>query len=671
MVVVSHAFWQRQFGSAAGVVGQSLPVEAVPFTIVGVLPATFDDPVVGRPADFYLPMASEPLLRRQSWLERPDSNWMAIVGRLKPGVSIAAAQANLAPVFGRFLEEYARTIKDPDSRKRFLSHRFSLESARSGLSDLRRQFSRPVLLLMMAVTFVLLIACTNVVNLLLARGLARRREMALRLAIGASRARLVRQMLTESALLGLAGGAAGLFLSMVSAPLLVALVSDGPAPVALNIDPDGRILLFTLAVALGASVTAGLLPALRTARVDIASDFDASPRTVSTTRGSTRWNRALIAVQVALSLLLLISATLILASVRNMRTFDAGFTREGVLLVSLNPEKAGYRGERSTQYFRDVLERVRAVPGVKAAGVSMITPISGGGVDLPLTVEGRPGEAPSAVYVNRTSEGFLGAMGTHIRRGRDFVPQDARGGPVAIVNEALAQRFFKNQEPLGQRVTLGARSGVEIIGVVANAKYLTLREQDPPTIYEYALDNRQQVGLQLTVGTSGDEASIAQHVRNAVQSVSTAVEVPQPQSFVTHIDQSLVTERLMARLLGAFAVLALLLAAVGLYGVLGYSVARRTGEIGLRLALGATRQRVLRSVLRESALLVTAGAAIGVPAAILLARVLASLLFDVTPSDPAILAGCVLCLFGVAMLAAAVPAWRASRVEPLDALRRG
>ena len=524
---------------------------------------------------------------------------------------------------------------------------------------------------MTAVTLVLLIACTNVVNLLLARGVGRAREMALRLAIGASRRRLVRQMLTEATLLGLAGAAAGFALARVGTPLLLALVSDGPSPVDLRIAPDRRIILFTLATAIASSLLAGVLPALRTARAEITPDFEASPRTLSKGRGSTRWSRALIAVQVAVSLLLLVGASLVLASLRNMRTFDAGFNREHVLLMALNPEKAGYTGERFAQYFRDVLERVRTIPGVRAAGVSMITPISGGGIDLSLSVEGRQGEPPVTVYVNRISEGFLDAMGTPIRRGRDFVAQDGRGLPVAIVNEALAQRFFRSQDPIGQRVTLGSQPGIEIVGVAANAKYVTLREPDMPTIYVYAPDDRDQIGLQLTVGTFGDPLQTAPVIRSEVLSVGPAVRVPPARTLIDQIDRSLVTERLIGRLLGAFALIALLLAAVGLYGVLGYAVARRTGEIGLRLALGATPRIVLGEVLRESALVTAVGAAIGVAASLLLSDAVASLLFHVEPSDPRILAVCVTSLFVVAMLAAALPAWRASRVDPLAALRRG
>jgi predicted permease len=671
VAVLSHGFWQRQFGAAAGVIGQSLPVERATFTIVGVLPEAFDDPAVGRPADFYIPIASEPAIRRQSWLTRGDFNWLAVVGRLKPGVSLPAAEANVATVFATFLDEYGRTIADPASRKTYLSQRVVLESARTGLSDLRRQFSRPLLLLMTAVTLVLLIACTNVVNLLLARGVGRRREMALRVAIGASRGRLIRQMLTESALLGLAGGAAGFALSLAGVPLLLRLVSNGPTPVTLRVAPDGRLLLFTIVVAVGASILAGLLPALRTARGDIGADFDASPRTLSIARGSARWSRALIATQVALSLLLLIGAALILTSLHRMRTFDAGFDRQHVLMMSLGPDRAGYAGERMVQYYRDVLDRVRAVPGVRAAGLSMITPISGGGIDLSMRVEGRS-DPPVTVYVNSVSEGYLSAIGTTLRRGRDFRREDGSGAaPVAIVNEALAERFFGGQDPIGQRISLGRGTGIEIVGIAVNAKYLTLRERDMPTVYTYAPKAADQIGLALTVGTHGDPMALAAAVRREVRAVAAEVRAGEPGTLADQIDRSLVTERLIGRLLTAFALLALLLAAVGLYGVLGYWVARRTAEIGLRLALGASRQEVLRGVLQESALLVAIGAALGVPAAVLLSRTLSAVLFDVTPTEPAILAGSVLSLFAVGLLAAAVPAWRASRVEPLQALRQG
>ncbi|MPY88864.1 MAG: FtsX-like permease family protein [Luteitalea sp.] len=388
-------------------------------------------------------------------------------------------------------------------------------------------------------------------------------------------------------------------------------------------------------------------------------------------RTATLWTRALITTQVALSLLLLTGASLLVTSLRNLHAFDAGFDRDHVLLMRLSPDKAGYTGERRLAYYRQVLERARNAPGVRAAGLSLITPISGGGVDLSFGVAGRPREPGAVVYVDMVSDGYFAAMGTTLLLGRDLAPQDGPDStPVAVINDALSRRYFKNESPIGQRVRLGDQEGLEIVGVVANAKYLSLREEDHPTMYVHALQTRDDKwGLTLAVRTSGDPASFAPAIRREVQSVTGTAPVAQGTTLAAQIDRSLVKERLMTRILGAFAALALLLASVGLYGVLGYAVTRRTNEIGIRLALGATRGTVLLSVLRESWMLVAIGAAIGVPAALALTPLLSSLLYGVTPADPWVLSGAVLCLFLVALAAASRPAWRASRVDPLVALR--
>jgi predicted permease len=669
--VITFGLWQREFGGIPDVLGRIVRVDSAQFTIVGVLPSTFDDLVPGRPADFFLPMSSEPRLRRESWLHRPDFSWLAIVGRLKPGVSLETAAAGLDPIFARVVEDLAATMPDEDGRRRIRSHRLAVASAANGLADLRRQFSKPVLLLAGAVALVLLIACANVVNLLLARGVARRREIALRLAIGASRSRLVRQLLTESALLGAAGGALGLLVAGAGAPLLVRLVSDGNAPIGLDVAPGATVLLFTAGTALVSSFLAGVLPAFRAVRADITPSFQGDTRSLSMTRTSARWGRALIVAQVALSVLLLVGAALLIATLRNIRRFDPGFERDHVLLLRLDPERAGYTDARIATYYRDVLSRIRAMRGVRAASLSIVTPISGGGIDLPFAVAGRPREAGVMVYANRTTEGFFATMGTPLLAGRDFVPQDgARRGTVVIVNRALAERYFKDDDPIGHRIRLRTDTGeLEIVGVVANAKYLSLRESDLPTAYLYALDDPERVGLELSVRTSDDPLTFASDIRREVQSVAATVPISDVRTLSRQVERSLVRERLVARLLSAFAVLALVLASVGLYGVLGYAVARRTNEIGVRLALGAPRGTILRSVLRESWTVVAIGCAIGLPAAIFLSQLLASLLYGVTRSDPSVLTGVVASLFLVATMAAAAPAWRAFRVDPLVALR--
>ena len=668
VAVISHRFWQREFGGRFEALGQTVRIDPVSFTIVGIAPARFDDLVVGRPADFFIPMASEPLVRRNSVLRSPPSSWIGVIGRLKPQVTSAAAHANLEPIFTRFMTDLSAAVKDGEARQRLRAQRVFVQSASSGVSDLRRDFSRPLLLLMAAVSLVLVIACLNVVNLLLARGVARGREIALGLAIGASRGRVSRQLLTESALLGVAGAALGLIVAAWGAPLILLLVTQEGAPIDLDVTPDARVLLFTATAGIAAALLAGVVPALRTARADITPSFSAGPRALSTSRQSTRWGHALVAGQVALSLLLVAGATLLGATLRNMKAVHPGFDADHVVMLTVDPGRVGYTDERRLHYFRDLLAGVRALPGIRAASLSSITPMSGGGIDLPITIEGRPREPGVMVLVNRMSEGFFATMAIPMVLGRDFVPQDGSRA-VAVVNEALAQRYFRNQNPIGRRLMLIGPQPLEIIGVAANSKYYSVRDGDAPTVYLYAADTSESRGTTLSVRTSGDPLSVASAIRERVQSVAAAVPVSLPRTLSSQVDRTLRTERLIAWLLGAFAVLALALASVGLYGVLGYSVVRRTSEIGLRLALGATRNGVLRSVLRQSLVVVAIGSAVGVPASLLLSRPLAGLLYGVTASDPVVLAGAVGCLLIVALIAAAVPAWRAARVDPLIALR--
>ena len=670
IAVLSYRFWQRAFGGSPDAIGRSVRIAAVRFTIVGIAPAVFDDLVVGRPADFFIPMKSEPLLRRDSLLENGSSSWLGIVGRLKRGVTPEAAQASLEPIFARFLAEIAAESPDAEARQRIQSQRMFLESATAGVSDVRRDFSRPLLLLMAAVSLVLFIACANVVNLLLARGVTRRREIALRLAIGASRSRLVRQLITESALLCIAGGALGLAGAALGAPVILSLLRQGGSPIDLDVAPDARVLFFTASAAFAACMLAGVLPALRSARTDITPAFQSGPRSLSLTRESSRWGSVLIAGQVALSLTLVAGAALLVTTLRNIRGVHPGFDAEHVLLIGIDPARVGYAEAKLTRYYRDVLDAVRALPGVGAASLSRVTPISGGGIDQPITIEGRRREPGVMIQANRMSEGFFATMAIPMRIGRDFVPEDGTRPPrAAIVNDALAQRYFPDENPIGRRFVLGAPQPLEIVGVVANSKYLTLRDVDKPTVYIYSPDTAEAGAMTLSVRTTGDPLTFAAAVRDRLQAIDGTVPLSRPRTLRSQVERSLGTERLVARMLGAFAVLALLLASVGLHGVLGYAVTRRTGEIGLRLALGATRGRVLRSVLRQALIAVAAGSAIGVPATLLLSTPLSGLLYGVTPSDPFVLAGAVVALLLVATAAAAVPAWRAARVDPLVALR--
>ena len=671
VAVVTHGLWQRAFGGDPAALGSTLRVDRDRFTVVGVLAPEFDDPLVGRAADFYVPIGIEPRLRgSHSILRQRASRWVGVVGRLAPGVTMEQATASLAPVFSQDMNELAAGTSDPDVRERIRAQKPSLESASTGLSDLRRDFSRTVLLLMGAVSIVLLVAASNVASLLLTRGVARRREIALRLAIGATRGRLVRQLLTESLLLGLGGGAVGVAIAAFGAPVLVALVSYGStAPIVLDVEPDASVLAFATALAVSSALLAGVWPAVRAARGTLSPLAYGDARTLSLTRSSARWGRALIASQVALSLLLVVGALLLLATLRNIRSFDPGFDAHRVLLYRLDPSRTDFDPARTTQYYRDVLARVRAMPGVSAASLSIITPLSGAGMDVPLSVEGGAREAGVWGYANVVSEGYFLTLGTPLLLGRDFMPgETVRATPVAVVNDALARRFFPGANPVGRRIVMRDRA-VEIVGVAANAKYISLREPDKPAVYLGGLNPGEPRGLTLSVRTMSESAELAQAVRKEVQSIA-AVPVSAPRPLSMQLERSLVTERLVARLLVAFAALALLLAATGLYGVLGHNVERRTPEIGLRLALGATRGAVLRSVLRESWIAVGFGAIAGLPLAVLMSRAIEALLYQVDPGDARILIGAVVCVLLVATATAAVPAWRASRVEPLAALRQ-
>jgi predicted permease len=670
VAVISNGLWQRKFGQESSVLGKTLAVGGTPgraaarFTIVGVLPAEFQGLTVGRSDDFYVPLSSEPRVNSRSLRNSPGAGWLKVVGRLKPGISRPMAKAQLDVIYSRLVDDAARLSSEATTRQ-MRARRMAIEPARAGLSGPRRQFGRPVLLLMGAVGMVLVVACANVVNLLLARGLSRRAEIGVRLAIGASRGRLVRQLLAEAVVFGLIGGSVGLALAVWGTPHLATLMANEDPSIAYDVAPDRTVLLFTVVVSLGAALAAGLIPALRVSRSKVPS-----LRGEADSRGGlSAWTRSLVAFQVALSLLLLAGALLLVTTLRNFRTGDFGFDRDGVLSMRVDPSRAGYAGERRLAYFRTVLERARSSPGVRGAALSLGMPVISAGVDMSFRVDGLPPEPDATVFVNDVTEGYFAVTGTPLLRGRDFGPQDGpRSAPVAIINDAVVQRYFGGRDPIGRRVSAGNRGTLEVVGVVATTKYQSLREADSPIIYAHALQSAGGGGLNLIAKAAGDPLSTGVVLRRAIQDIA-PVRVTPPETLSSQIDRTLIAERLIARVLGVFALLAVVLAAAGLYGVLAYNTAHRTREIGIRLALGATRRAVLWRVLGESVTLTAAGIAMGVPAALALTRLLSTLLYGVAPADPRVLAAGVLCLVCVAVIAALVPAARASRVDPLVALR--
>jgi putative ABC transport system permease protein len=683
VAVISYGYWKRRFALDPSVVGKSITLNRTPFTILGVTPPEFSGIWLGYPADVYVPMMMEPAFHQdKSWLDQGDYHWIQIMGRLKPGVSRAKALADLALIHRKTLEEVNTTDWSPEQARALLAQRLELVPASSGLTfGLRQEFSQPLSILMTMVGLVLLIACTNVANLLLGRATARQKEIAVRLAIGAGRFRLIRQLLTESLLLGLAGGATGLLLAYWSGAALTSLMSMGWGlgwgRLELDLRPDPRVLAFTGAVSALVAVLFGLVPALRATRLDLTPALKENGRNLKASRPRLGLGKALVVSQVAFSLLLLFGAGLFVRTLENLEGLDAGFSRHNVVLFSVDAAKSGSKGADVARVYQQLQERFEAVPGVRSASLSLWGPVTGGGGwDNNVWVEGytpRPDE-DMTVYLNAVGPRYFETIGAPILIGRDFDPRDSGAkGKVAIINQAMARYYFGNSNPLGRRFGWGKagekdRAEFEIVGVVRDSKYETLREAVPRTAY---LDCFQDSlgAMTFLVRTAVRPAALTSQIRAEILATGKDLRIGSFSTLEEHVDSSLGHERLMATLSTLFGILALLVASVGLYGIMAYAVARRTREIGIRMALGARTGDVLRMVLGESIVLIGAGVAIGIPLALGLARLIANQLFGLKPHDPLTLIGAALVLAGVALAASYIPARRATKVDPMVALR--
>ncbi len=672
VAVLSYNSWLTRYGGDPGVIGRTITLERVPMTVIGVTPSWFFGTEVSRSFEVAVPLSLQPRMNPdRPLISRVDAQWMRVMARLAPHVSEQQARAQCAILWPQIIAEL-------DPKGVYGTHNFGLrlDSAKTGLSQLRQEFSRPLFVLLAIAGFVLLIACANVANLLLARASARQREIAVRFALGANRRRIVQQMFTESVVLAALGSAAGLLFAIWGARVLVNLLSTGISNRAtVNVDLDGRVLAFVAGVGLGSTVLLGLTTAFRATGTRLESGLRSSGRTLGGRRRNV--SKTLVVAQVALSLPLLLGAGLFVRSLQKLLAVDAGFTREGVLMLHMNPARAGYKGVALANLYQALLERIDVVPGVRSASVSAYPPLTGGGGTFfsasSISVDGRrvPADTTGNVYLNQIGPGFFETLGTPLVSGRDFGAEDNEGAArTVIVSETLARAFFPNGSVVGHQIQVGdGGATAEIVGVVKTMKYETLREAPHYIVfqpYQQSLGDMGSVYLEVSSKTS--VGGLAGAVRRQVTDV--APQLPFDTLTLTDwVNQFLTNDRLTAFLAGAFGLLAMVLAAVGLYGVMAYSVAQRTSEIGVRIALGAKRGNVLRLILHEAAVLVLVGLAVGLPLALALGRLVASMLFNVNPSDPAIVLGASAILACAALAAAYLPARRAAGVDPTVALR--
>lgn len=676
--VISHRYWQRRFGLDAAVIGKTITVNSVLFTIVGVTPRGFEGTLqVGSSPDFSLAMSMEPIVNSgSSSLHDHESWWVQIIGRLNPGATLSQTRASLEGIFQQSAIEENKLAQaaspQPDHEQPDLPS-LRVSSGSQGLSEMRRGYAQPLTILVAVVGLVLLIACANVANLLLARGATRQKEMALRLALGAGRRRLIRQLLTESVLLAMMGGALGVLFANWGKDLLLTLRPWGGGALDLDLKLDLRVLGFTVAVSLLTGILFGAAPALRATRVDLTPALKDNARGVI---GGTRFglSKALVIVQVGLSLVLLTGAGLFVRTLRNLNNVNVGFNTDNVLLFRVSPRLSGYKTNQVAQLYQQMLERIEAVPGVLRATISRHPLLSGSAAIDIVYLDGRP--APGAkdyTYIQRVRSNFFETMEIPLVMGRGLSEQDDERAPrVAVINQTMARKYLNNQDPIGQRLGFSAEHSrdIEIVGVVRDAKYTSLRDKTPPTLYFPYRQQASSLGqMNFEVRTAGEPTALVAAIREAVSEVDKNVPLFDVKTQQRQAEQSLTQERLFATLSSFFGLVALLLACIGLYGVMSYAVARRTNEIGIRMALGATATGVTRMVMRETMLLVVIGIVIGLAAALGSTPLIESMLFGLAPRDSATISFAALLLIAVAALAGYIPARRAARVDPMIALR--
>jgi putative ABC transport system permease protein len=671
VAVISHNLWQRRFNSDATVVGKSMVLNGVQFTIVGVAPHDFVGTEEAFPRQIWIPLMMQASVRPgpANIFNNRNVRNLNVMARLKHGVTLRQAQAGMNVVASRLAQNY------PESNREF---QIALYTAGNGRPAFRAMLKPITQILLGVVGLILLITCANVANLLLARAARRRKEVAIRLTLGATRTRLIRQLLTESIVLAVAGGLAGLILNFWLVNLLTALKPAVPLPVNVEFHTDWRVLTFTLLLSVLAGIIFGLVPALQASKHDLVPALKDHSQQLGDRRRMFSLRNALVIGQVALSIVVLIGAGLFLRSLNHARAINPGFDAEHILTLSFNTAAQKYDATKAEQFYQQLSNRVQALPGVQSVSLAQSAPLSyfySPAFSSPVFVEGHEppqGEDPPFAGNNAIGPNYFRTLGVPLLSGREFTDGDRKGAPaVAIVNESLVRELFLNTNPIGQRLHVllrGQPSSWEVIGVVKDSKYRSLGEDAMPYIFLPYLQNPQPA-MALHVQTSGNPRDLAAAVRREVQALDPNLPAFNVMSLADNIDISLFPSRFGAVLLGVFGFLALLIASIGIYGVMSYGVSERTHEMGIRMALGARGRDVMRLVISQGMWLALIGVAIGAGLALAVTRVVKSYLYDVSVTDPLTFIGIALLLIGVALLACYVPASRATKVDPLEALR--
>ncbi len=686
VAVLGFDYWVSRFNADRSILGKGIIVNGHPYEVIGVAEQRFRGIDIGQPVQVYLPVTMQPKIG-PSWLQIDGRRfrWVQVFARLKPGITAAQAQAGVLPLYRSILEREATDAAfasaSADTKRRFLAGALTVVDASRGHSRLQASVQEPLLILMAVAGGVLLIVSANLANLLIARGASRHRELALRLAVGASRRQIIRLLLTESLLLAIAGAILGVLMASWGADMLLGFFITPENPIAVSADADARVLLFTVGLAILTALAAGIFPAFRSTRVDLAPALKGSGGGAVNEQPHLR--KTLVVAQVALSFLLLIGAGLFLRSLDNLLAVDPGFTTSRVLSFSFDLERSGYEPARARAFARDFLDTLRTLPGASSAGYAFFGLLEGGGWGMGFTVEGyqpAAGEGAGSAC-NGISPGFFKAMGVPLVAGREFDARDDRIEPppdgwpyrVAIVNQTFVDRYFKGRNPLGRHIGIGDDPGtpmpIEIVGVVKDIRYAAIREEKGPQVFFPYIQANEIAFVTAYVRTEGDADAMMGTIRRRLSSLDPGLAIYNVATLEDRVERSVVNERLIASLSSALSAMATVLSVIGLYGVMAYTVTRRTREIGIRMALGALASQIAYRVLREAGMLVGVGLLLGFGAAYWLGRYVQGQLYGVTPADgwTIFLAGAALAT--VAAFAAMVPARRASRIAPMMALR--